>query len=75
MNEFDTELSITYAENETKEQQLANVRLMLMAGSTIAAVVIFFLTIFAYRRNKHMKHLKSVNQQLQDAYGKIEETT
>lgn len=75
MNEFDTELSITYAENETKEQQLANVRLMLMAGSTIAAVVIFFLTIFAYRRNKHMKHLKSVNQQLQDAYGKLEETT
>ena len=75
MNEFDTELSITYAENETKEQQLANVRPMLMAGSTIAAVVIFFLTIFAYRRNKHMKHLKSVNQQLQDAYGKLEETT
>ena len=75
MNEFDTELSITYAENETKEQQLANVRLMLMAGSTIAAVVIFFLTIFAYRRNKHIKHLKSVNQQLQDAYGKLEETT
>jgi serine phosphatase RsbU (regulator of sigma subunit) len=75
MNEFDTELSITYAENELKEQELAKDHLMLLAGSIIAALVIAFLAIFAYRRNKHMKHLKSVHQQLQQAYDQLEQTT
>ncbi|MBQ8486686.1 MAG: SpoIIE family protein phosphatase [Prevotella sp.] len=75
MNEFDTELSITYAENETKEQQLANERLILTAGAVIAAIIIAFLSFFAYRRNKHMRHLQSVNQELQKAYDQLEETT
>ncbi len=75
MNEFDTELSITYAENETKEQQLAKEQTMLWAGGAIAGIVIAFLSIFAYRRNKHMKHLKSVNSELRHAYDQLEETT
>lgn len=75
MNEFDTELSITYAENETKEQQLANERLMLTSGGTIAAIVIAFLSFIVYRRNKHMKHLESVNHELQKAYDQLEDTT
>ena len=75
MNEFDTELSITYAENEMKEQQLANERLILTAGAVIATIIIAFLSFFAYRRNKHMMHLQSVNQELQQAYDQLEETT
>ena len=75
MNKFDTELSITYAENETKEQELAKEQTMLWAGGTIAAIVIAFLTIFGYRSHKHTNHLKSVNDKLQEAYGQLEETT
>ena len=75
MNEFDTELSITYAENETKEQELAKEQTMLWAGGTIAAIVIAFLTIYGYRSHKHNNHLKSVNGKLQEAYGQLEETT
>lgn len=45
MNEFDTELSITYAENETKEQQLAKESTMLVSGGVIAAVIIAFLSV------------------------------
>ena len=75
MNEFDTELSITYAENEAKEQELANEHLLIIAGSIVAFVIIVFLAIIAYRRNKHMKKLKIVHNKLQDAYDKLEETT
>ena len=75
MNEFDTELSITYAENEAKEQELAKESTMLVAGGTIAALVITFLAIFGYRRNRHMKTLKEANNKLQDAYDQLEETT
>ena len=75
MNKFDTELSITYAENETKEQELAKEQTMLWAGGTIAAIVIAFLTIYGYRSHKHTNHLKSVNDKLQEAYGQLEETT
>ena len=75
MNEFDTELSITYAENEVKEQELAKEHVLLTAGGIIAALVIVFLAIYGYRRNKHMKHLKVVNGELQHAYDRLEETT
>jgi len=75
MNEFDTELAINNAENEVQEQQLANHRMLLMAGGTIAAIVIAFLAFFSYRRSKHAKHLQSVNSQLKEAYGKLEQTT
>ncbi len=75
MTEFDAELSITYAENEVKEQQLLTNRLLLMACSAIAVIVIGFLSVFAYRRNKHMKHLESVNKELQTAYDQLEVTT
>ena len=74
-NEFDTELSISYAENEVKEQELAKDHLLLYAGGVIAALIIGFLSFFAYRRNKHMKHLKDINQELQEAYDQLEETT
>ena len=75
MTEFDTELSITYAENEIKEQQLAKDRLLLILGTAIALIVIGFLSYFAYRRNKHMKHLEQINHQLQQAYDQLEVTT
>ena len=75
MNEFDTELSITYAENEMKEQQLAKERTMLTAGSVIAAVIIAFLAFIAIRRKKHMKNLQIVHTKLREAYDKLEETT
>ena len=75
MNEFDTELSITYAENEAKEQELAKESTMLIAGGIIAALVIVFLVIYGIRRNKHMKTLKVANTKLQEAYDQLEETT
>jgi serine phosphatase RsbU (regulator of sigma subunit) len=75
MNEFDTELSITYAENEVKEQELAKETTMLIAGGAIAVIIIAFLSFFAYRRNKHMKNLARVNNQLKEAYDQLEETT
>ena len=75
MTEFDTELSLTYAENEVKEQQLAKERLLLILGAVIALIVIGFLTFIAYRRSKHMKHLEQVNRQLQQAYDQLEVTT
>ena len=75
MTEFDTELSLTYAENEVKEQQLAKDRLLLILGAVIALIVIGFLSFFAYRRSKHMKHLEQVNRQLQQAYDQLEVTT
>ena len=75
MTEFDIELSITYAENEIKEQQLAKERLLLILGTAIALIIIGFLSFFAYRRSKHMKHLERVNHQLQDAYDQLEVTT
>ena len=74
MNEFDTELSITYAENELKEQELAKEHLLLTAGGVIAALIIAFLTFYGYRRNKHMKTLKQANSKLQEAYDQLEET-
>ena len=75
MNEFDTELSITYAENEAKEQELAKESTMLIAGGIIAALVIIFLVIYGIRRNVHMKTLKVANTKLQEAYDQLEETT
>lgn len=75
MNEFDTELSITYAENEVKEQELANDRLMLWGGGILAAIVIGFLSIFAYRRSKHLRRLAVFNEKLREAYDKLEVTT
>lgn len=75
MNEFDAELAVTYAENETKEQQLAKERLMLYSGGIVAFIVIAFLSFFVYRRNKHLKHLSSVNKRLQEAYDELEKTT
>ena len=75
MNEFDTELSITYAENETKEQELAKEQTMLGAGSAIALLVIIFLAIYGYRSNKHTQRMKTVNSKLQQAYDQLEETT
>ena len=75
MNEFDTELSITYAENETKEQELAKEQTMLWAGGTIAALIIVFLALYGYRCNKHTKRMKSVNSRLQQAYDQLEVTT
>lgn len=75
MNEFDAELSLTYAENDAKEQMLAKERTMLIAGGLIAVILISFLAIFAYRRNIHMKNLKIIHSKLQDAYDKLEETT
>ena len=75
MNEFDTELSITYAENDAKEQELAKDHVLLTAIGVIAVIIIAFLTFFSYRRNKHMMHLKSVNKELQEAYDQLEVTT
>ena len=74
-NEFDTELSITYAENEVKEEELAKDHLLLIAGGIIAVLIITFLSIIAYRRNVHLKHQESLNNELQEAYDQLEETT
>lgn len=75
MNEFDTELSITYAENETKEQELAREQTLLWAGGVIATLIIVFLSIYGYRSSRHTKHMKLVNDKLRQAYSKLEETT
>ena len=75
MNEFDAELSLTYAENDAKEQQIAKEHTMLTAGAVIAAISIGFLSFITVRRKKHMKHLQSVHNELQEAYNQLEETT
>ena len=75
MSEFDAELTLTYAENDIKEQQLAKNHTMLTAGAVIAVLIIAFLSFISIRRKKHLKHLESVNQQLKKAYDKLEETT
>lgn len=75
MNEFDAELSLTYAENDAKEQMLAKERAMLIAGAVLAAVIIAFLVITLYRRKKTMSQLQAVHNQLQAAYDQLEETT
>ena len=75
MNEFDTELSISYAENEVQEQELAKEHLMLIAGAVIAVIVIVFLAIYGYRSNRHTKYMKNVNSKLQEAYDQLEDTT
>ena len=74
MNEFDAELSLTYAENDAKEQMLAKDRTMLVAGGVIAALVIAFLSFIAIRRKKHMTKLQSMHNKLQEAYDQLEET-
>ena len=75
MNEFDAELTLTYAENDAKEQMLAKERTMFISGGIIAAIVITFLSIAAIRRRKHMRNLQSVHNKLQEAYDQLEETT
>ena len=75
MNEFDAELTLTYAENDAKEQMIAKERTMLVAGGVLAAVVIAFLSFIAIRRRMHMKNLQAVHSQLQEAYDRLEETT
>ena len=75
MNEFDAELTLTYAENDAKEKLLAKDRLMLTAGSIIAAFIIAILAFIAIRRKKHMQNLQVVHSKLQAAYEKLEETT
>ena len=75
MNEFDAELTLTYAENDAKEKLLAKDRLMLISGSIIAAFIIAILAFIAIRRKKHMQTLQSVHHKLQEAYNKLEETT
>ena len=75
MSEFDAELTLTYAENDIKEQQLAKEHLMLASGAAIAAIIITFLGFIAVRRKKHMKTLQGVNSKLQAAYDQLEETT
>ena len=75
MSEFDTELNLTYAENDAKEKQLANERLMLMGGGIIALLVIGFLAVVIIRRRSHMKNLQTVHNKLKEAYNKLEETT
>jgi serine phosphatase RsbU (regulator of sigma subunit) len=75
MTEFDTELSITYAENETKEQQLAKEHTMLTALAVIALIIILFLTIISYRRKKHLRYQEQMNHELKQAYDQLETTT
>jgi serine phosphatase RsbU (regulator of sigma subunit) len=74
-NEFDAELSLTYAENDVKEMKLARDHVMLTAGGVVAALIIAFLVLYGYRSNKHNKHMKVTNSKLQEAYDQLEETT
>jgi serine phosphatase RsbU (regulator of sigma subunit) len=75
MNEFDTELTITYAENEVKEKELANEKHMLVAGSIIALLIFSALIMYAHRHKQHLKHVTKMNADLREAYDKLEETT
>ena len=75
MNEFDAELTLTNAENDAKEQELAKNHVMITAGAVIGALIIAFLAVIAIRRKKHMSKLQTVHSKLQEAYDKLEETT
>ena len=74
-NEFDAELSLTYAENDVKEMKLARDHVMLTGGGVIAALIIVFLSAYVYHCKKHNKHMKATNSKLQAAYDQLEETT
>ena len=74
-NEFDAELSLTYAENDVKEMKLARDHVMLMGGGVIAALIIIFLSAYLYHCKKHNKNMTMANSKLQAAYDQLEETT
>ena len=74
-NEFDAELSLTYAENDVKEMKLARDRVMLTGGGVIAALIIIFLSAYLYHCKKHNKNMTMANSKLQAAYDQLEETT
>ena len=74
-NEFDDELSLTYAENDVKEMKLARDHVMLTGGGVIAALIIIFLSAYLYHCKKHNKNMTMANSKLQAAYDQLEETT
>jgi serine phosphatase RsbU (regulator of sigma subunit) len=74
-NEFDAELTLTYAENDVKEMELERDHAMLTAGGVIAIIVIVFLSAYIYHCKKHNKNMKMANSKLQEAYDQLEETT
>ena len=74
-NEFDAELSLTYAENDVKEMKLARDHVMLTGGGVIAALIIIFLSAYLYHCKKHNKNMTMANSKLQAAYDQLEETT
>ncbi len=75
MNEFDSELSITYAENEVKEHELENEHMMLTTFGVIAVLIIVFLAIYGLHTRWHNKQMKQKNNELQQAYDQLEVTT
>ena len=75
MNEFDSELSITYAENEVKEHELENEHMMLTTFGVVAVLIIAFLAIYGLRSRRHNKQMKYKNNELQQAYDQLEVTT
>jgi len=75
LNEFDSELAITQAENDAKDLRLSNQQLRLRLLYGVGAAVLLMGGILLYRRQKHIRRLEHVNEQLRTANQRLAETT
>ena len=75
MNEFDNELAISQAENESKDLRLSNQQLRIRQMYVIAAIILVMVVFIYIRRQMHIKRLENVNRQLRDANEQLAETT
>ena len=75
LNEFDSELAITQAENDAKDLRLSNQQLRLRLFYGVGAAVLLMGGILLYRRQQHIRRLEMVNAQLRDTNKQLAETT
>ena len=74
-SEHTMQLDVIRAENQAKELMLHNQTLKLWTSISVGLLVIVFLSIYLYRRSRHMKDLTAAYDELETAYEQLEETT
>ena len=74
-SEHTLQLDVIRAENQTKELMLRNQTQKLWTAIGVGLLAIAFLSIYLYRRSRHMKELTTAYDKLETAYEQLEETT
>lgn len=69
------ELEAARAENEAFSLRLVNQRTMLIAIVCGVILLVVFLAIFLYRRQRQMRQLRHAYDQLEEAYDQLEQVT